>query len=126
MPIKELPKDSKRQNVESQNLSIMLPPGMLVEDLGTFMLVCSEEHVKNAQCFTIEPYKDKIVTGPDTKTLNFEGRIFHYAMFPNEDGNMSLEGYIQVGQRWYLVKTVNDNPEWILPYLAHVEPTGSL
>jgi hypothetical protein len=119
LPVAELPQNSKREDAASQGISVAVAPGMKVEDLGTFILVCSEEVVKDAKCFTLERYNSK----PDTVgkvTFLLKGRPFIYTE-KAAGANRELEGHLQLGNQWYLVKATDKDPRWIFPYLANVE-----
>lgn len=119
VPVAELPKDSEKQELASQGVSITTAPGMKVEDLETFILVCSNEVVKDAKCFTLERYnKQPAINGHTSITL--KGRHFVYSE-KAAGNNKDLEGYLQLGSQWYLVKATDKYPTWIFPYLAHVE-----
>jgi len=122
VPVAELPQNSKRQDAASQGVSVMVAPGMKVEDLGTFILVCSEEVVKDAKCFTLERHNST----PDMEgkvLYSLNGRPFTYTQKAAGD-NRELEGYLQLGNQWYLVKATDKDPKWIFPYLANVELSG--
>lgn len=124
IPVADLPTNSKRQDAASQGVTVMVAPGMKVEDLGTFLLVCSEEVVKDAKCFTLERYNST----PDTEgkvTFLLKGRPFIYTE-KAAGANRELEGYLQLGSQWYLVKATDKDPKWIFPYLANVELSGEI
>ncbi len=119
--IADLPAGSKKQEIASQGVSITTAPGMKVEDLETFILVCSEEVVKDAKCFTLERYNKTVTLSDQETSITLKGRLFHYYLNSDGNGNQELEGYLQIDTQWYLVKTTDKDPTWIFPYLAHVE-----
>ncbi len=122
--VAELPAGSEQQEYASQGVSVAVAPGMTVEDLETFLLVCSNQVVKDARCFTLERY-GQTPNKTDFTGVTLKGRPFYYSQKPS-GANQELQGYLQMGSQWYLVKAIDKDPTWIFPYLAHVELRGAL
>lgn len=126
VPVAQLPSGSKRQGVASQGVSILVAPGMKVEDLETFLLVCAKEVVKDSKCFTLErhdPAKSGMNMSNAQHPVLLNGRSFYYNLTAADKGT-ELTGYLKLGSQWYLVKAIDNDPTWIFPYLAHVELEG--
>lgn len=119
VPLEELPAGTTKQVGQSQGLQLMVAPGMKLEDLGTFILVCSDAVVKDARCFTIERYTKTL---PETlsNSVMLKNRVFVYNVKSIEGANQEIEGYLQIDSEWFLVKATDKDPTWIFPYLAYV------
>lgn len=113
----------------NEDLVVDVAEGMTIEDLGTFILVCSSEVVRDARCFQLEKYSgEKNFTTWETAFLS-SGRNMYYQIknLPNaEDGakEAELTGYFEMEGQWYLVTCADrstsgePDPLWCLPYLA--------
>ena len=120
------------QTLGDKPMTMELDPGMQVEDLGGFLLVCSSEVVHEARCFTIEPYSGKDVYSDWSKVSLKGGRSLYYELAEpalNADGNkeQELTAYLVVDADVYLVKcadvatTGDADPKWCFPYLSTIE-----
>lgn len=120
------------QTLGDKPMTIELDPGMQVEDLGDFLLVCSSEVVHEARCFTIEPYNGKDVYSSWSKVSLKGDRSLYYKLAEavlNADGNneQELTAYLLVGTDIYLVKCADvvtsgePDPKWCFPYLSTIE-----
>jgi hypothetical protein len=123
LPIAKL-SDTKQEEVASLELIVTTTPGMKVEDLETFLLVCDSEVVKDAKCFTMLEFKGIPITDGMTK-VKLNGRPFHYEQVFN--GNIfKLMGFLKLGSKWYRINAEDADPTWIFPYLAVMEPKASV
>lgn len=124
IPVAQLPANASKQAVQSMDLVVTTTPGMKVEDLETFLLICDSEVVKDAKCFTMKHFKATPITDGMIK-VKLNGRPFHYQQ--NFTGTlMILMGYLKLGDKWYKVDAEDTEPEWIFPYLATMEPKPAL
>lgn len=124
MVVEKLPDNAKKQAVESLDIIVTITPGMKVEDLETFLLICSDEVVKDARCFTMKHFKATPITDGMRK-VKLNGRPFHYQEKFNGD-YFVLMGYLQLGDKWYKIDAEDKDPTWIYPYLATMEPKAVL
>ena len=124
IPVAKLPDNAKRQEIESMDIVVTTTPGMKVEDLETFLLICNDEVVKDARCFTMKHFKATPITDGMHK-VKLNGRPFHYQEKFNGD-YFVLMGYLQLGDKWYLIDAEDKDPTWIYPYLATMEPKAAL
>ena len=124
LPVDKLPDNAKKQEVESLDIIVTTTPGMKVEDLETFLLICNDEVVKDARCFTMKHFKATPITDGMLK-VKLNGRPFHYQEKFNGD-YFVLMGYLQLGDKWYKIDAEDKDPTWIYPYLATMEPKAAL
>ena len=123
LPVAKLSK-TKQEEVASLELIVTTTPGMKVEDLETFLLVCDSEVVKDAKCFTMAEFKGIPITDGKTK-VKLNGRPFHYEQLFN--GKIFvLKGFLKLGSKWYRIEAEDTDPTWIFPYLAVMEPKDSV
>ncbi len=123
LPVAKL-SGTKQEEVASLELIVTTTPGMKVEDLETFLLVCDSEVVKDAKCFTMAEFKGIPITDGKTK-VKLNGRPFHYEQLFN--GKIFvLKGFLKLGSKWYRIEAEDTDPTWIFPYLAVMEPKASV
>jgi len=123
LPVAKL-SGAKQEEVASLELIVTTTPGMKVEDLETFLLVCDSEVVKDAKCFTMAEFKGIPITDGKTK-VKLNGRPFHYEQL--FDGKIFvLKGFLKLGSKWYRIDAEDADPTWIFPYLAVMEPKASV
>lgn len=124
MPVDKLPDNAKRQAIESMDIVVTTTPGMKVEDLETFLLICDDEVVKDARCFTMKHFKATPITDGMMK-VKLNGRQFHFEeTFTGK--SFVLMGYLQLGEKWYRIDAEGEDTRWIFPYLATMEPKAAL
>lgn len=124
IPVEKLPDNAKKQEVASLDIIVTTTPGMKVEDLETFLLICNDEVVKDARCFTMKYFKATPIT-EGMRKAKLNGRPFHYEEQFNGD-YFVLMGYLQLGDKWYRIDAEDKDPTWIFPYLATMEPRPTL
>lgn len=112
-----------------EELVVDLAEGMQIEHLGTFILICSSEVVRDARCFQLEKYSgEKTFTSWQTANLG-NGRTMYYQineLTETDDAvnGKELTGYFEMEGQWYLVTCADTSidgepdPLWCLPYLA--------
>jgi hypothetical protein len=132
VPVVEEPTATlEKRQLKGLDLSISLEDKMQVQDYGDFQMVCTSENVKDAKCFTIEPYKSSAKTylSWGKETLN-EGKVFYYKtsqeVSPNGGKDENLEGVVLIKNKSYLIKSSDHNAsglpdaKWCIPYLKSI------
>lgn len=116
--------------LDGKDLVVDISDEMTIEDLGTFILICSSEVVRDARCFELEKFTGKQETFTNWEAADLgNGRKMYFKIDgPNEveDGAKvsELTGYFQIESQWYMVTCadrsteLDPNPFWCLPYLA--------
>lgn len=129
------PVDKSRPNGEPGNFSavvggitygITVPNDMSIEELESFTLFCSSDEVRESSCFTLEVYD-----GPDVystwSTIALDDTRNLYYKLSKGDGDKKgeeiLEGYFQLGDKWFKVtsgdasSTGEADATWFVEYL---------
>lgn len=115
--------------LDGEKLTVDIADDMTIEDLGSFILICSSEVVRDARCFQLEKYAGEEDVFMGWEMANTGNILLYFKVGETtvaEDGakESELTGYFQIDKQWYMVtcadrSTEGDpDPLWCLPYLA--------
>ncbi|MDX2001712.1 MAG: hypothetical protein SFW35_04740 [Chitinophagales bacterium] len=125
---------TERKELASLGLTVALPDGCSVQDMGTFCLVCESSDVKTAKCFTIERnhlpqnvYKDwEVLAFPDSS------KIIYYRT-EKSDGSNIYTAVVDMQGQTYCFKTEHTEAQnaempvsvWSQIWLFTLEPIAN-
>ncbi len=131
-PVEE-PVDDGYQ-VDGKRITMAVNEGMQIQELGSFLLVCTEEVVHDAQCFTLENYTgDKALFMDWQKRQLSPQRMIYFKMsdITVVDGRREaeLEGYFNIGTGFFKVTSgasvdmaeSDPDPKWCFPFIATIQ-----
>lgn len=126
--------DDGGYTVNGKPVTIAVNEGMQIQDLGSFLLVCSEAVVHDAQCFTLEEYTgDKSLFMDWNKRQVSPQRLVYFKVsdITVVDGRRESElvGYFNIGMGWFKVmcgasvdmSEPDPDPKWCFPFLATLQ-----